>query len=209
MMLNIFEYKTTSLYARGTVGWLTAMTRGPSIGVHMFNATISLPCPQTVAYFCYEWWRHQMENFFVSLALCVENSPVIGDFPKQRPMTRSFDFSFICAWINGRENYRKVGGLIRPRAHYDITVTYLLHNHLQWKWSANSPHNCLLTDRICCEFKFPLGSSQSMIGLRIVINCPRQHWRNFCRRHFQAHFLEWELLYFDQNLIGICPQGSN
>ena len=40
------------------------------------------------------WWRHQMEPFSALLALCAGNSPVSGEFPAQRPVTRSFDVSF-------------------------------------------------------------------------------------------------------------------
>ena len=40
------------------------------------------------------WWRHQMETFSTLLPICVGNSPVIGDFPAQRPVTRSFDVFF-------------------------------------------------------------------------------------------------------------------
>ena len=40
------------------------------------------------------WWRHQMETFSALLALCAGNSPVIGEFPLQRPVTRSFDVFF-------------------------------------------------------------------------------------------------------------------
>ena len=40
------------------------------------------------------WWRHQMETFSALLALCVGNSPVIGEFPSQRSVTRSFDVFF-------------------------------------------------------------------------------------------------------------------
>ena len=39
-------------------------------------------------------WRHQMETFFASLDLCAGNSPVTGEFPAQRPVTRSFDVFF-------------------------------------------------------------------------------------------------------------------
>ena len=35
-----------------------------------------------------------METFSTLLALCVGNSPVTGEFPSQRPMTRSFDDFF-------------------------------------------------------------------------------------------------------------------
>ena len=40
------------------------------------------------------WWRHQMETFSASAALCAGNSPAIGEFPSQRPVTLSFDVFF-------------------------------------------------------------------------------------------------------------------
>ena len=39
-------------------------------------------------------WRHQMETFSALLAICAGNLPVIGEFPAQRPVTRSFDVFF-------------------------------------------------------------------------------------------------------------------
>ena len=36
----------------------------------------------------------QMETFSALLAICVGNSPVTGEFPPQRPVTRSFDVYF-------------------------------------------------------------------------------------------------------------------
>ena len=42
----------------------------------------------------YPWWRHQMETFSALLAICAGNSPVPGEFPAQRPVTRSFDVFF-------------------------------------------------------------------------------------------------------------------
>ena len=39
-------------------------------------------------------WRHQMETFSALLAICGGNSPVPGEFPAQRPVTRSFDVFF-------------------------------------------------------------------------------------------------------------------
>ena len=35
-----------------------------------------------------------MEAFSTLLAICAGNSPVTGEFPAQRPVTRSFDISF-------------------------------------------------------------------------------------------------------------------
>ena len=40
------------------------------------------------------WWRHQMETFSALLDLCVGNSPVSGELPAQRLVTRSFDVFF-------------------------------------------------------------------------------------------------------------------
>ena len=40
------------------------------------------------------WWRHQMETVSALLAICAGNSPVPGEFPTQRPVTRGFDVFF-------------------------------------------------------------------------------------------------------------------
>ena len=37
------------------------------------------------------WWLHQMETISALLAICAGNSPVPGELPTQRPVTRSFD----------------------------------------------------------------------------------------------------------------------
>ena len=47
-----------------------------------------------LSYFVLAWWRHEMETFSASLALCAGNSPVTGEFPAQRPVTRIFDVFF-------------------------------------------------------------------------------------------------------------------
>ena len=61
-----------------------------------------------------------MGTFSVLLAICAGNSPVTGEFPAQRPVTRMF--SLICAWINGLENNGEAGDLRHHRVHYDVTV---------------------------------------------------------------------------------------
>ena len=40
------------------------------------------------------WWRHQMETCSALPAICAGNSPIPGEFPAQRPVTRSFDVFF-------------------------------------------------------------------------------------------------------------------
>ena len=63
-----------------------------------------------------------MDIFSALLTLCAMKSPITGEFPSQRPVMRSFEFSFICAWINGWANNREAGDLRRHRALYDVTV---------------------------------------------------------------------------------------
>ena len=72
-----------------------------------------------------------MEIFSALLAICAGNSPVPGEFPAQRPVTRSFNVFFdlhlnkqlskqprIKDWVNNGES----GDLRRHRAHYDVIV---------------------------------------------------------------------------------------
>ena len=56
-----------------------------------------------------------METFIALLALCAGNSPVTGEFPSQRPVTRSFDVFFDLVDCDA-------GDLRRHRGHYDVTV---------------------------------------------------------------------------------------
>ena len=52
---------------------------------------MTIPCRPAAAG---PWWRHQMKTFSALLALCAGNSLVTGEFPSQRPVTRSFDIFF-------------------------------------------------------------------------------------------------------------------
>ena len=64
-----------------------------------------------------------MKTFSKLLAFCAGNSLVTGEFPSQRPVTRSFDIFFNLRpnkrlSINNREG----GDLRRHRSHYDVIV---------------------------------------------------------------------------------------
>ena len=62
-----------------------------------------------------------METFSALLAICAGNSPVSGEFPAQRPVTRSFDVFFdVRVWVNTRE----AGDLRRYHIHYDVIVMF-------------------------------------------------------------------------------------
>ena len=95
-------------------------------------------------------------KFSALLAICAGNSPVTGEFPTQRPVTRSLDF-FICAWINAWVNNPEAGDLRRRRAHYDVN---LMRSHNRenkpwkryespwhWYWLVNGPQ-LILNDSI-------------------------------------------------------------
>ena len=61
-----------------------------------------------------------------------------GEFPTQRPVTRSFDVSLICVWINSWVNTHEAGDLRRWHAHCDVTVmVFSLSTWLQF------PTNCV------------------------------------------------------------------
>ena len=68
------------------------------------------------------WWRRQMETFSALLAMCAGNSPVSGDFPTQRPVTRSFDVFFDLRLNKRLSKNGRAGDLRRYRAHSDVTV---------------------------------------------------------------------------------------
>ena len=75
-----------------------------------------------------------METFSMLLAICAGNSPVTGEFPTQRPVTRSFDVFFDLRLKN-----LEASDLRRHCVHYDVIVMsdgvfipaqYLLREHI-------------------------------------------------------------------------------
>ena len=77
-------------------------------------------------------------NIFRVTGLCVRNSPVNGEFPTQRPVTRSFDVFFdprvnINGWVNNRE----AGDLRRDPAHYDVILMIPDEDELH-HWAAGN-----------------------------------------------------------------------
>ena len=75
-----------------------------------------------------------MEKFSALLALCARNSPGTGEFPAQRPVTRSFDVFFDLCLNKRLRNNREAGDLRRHQAHYDVTV---MDNHVLQNTKAN------------------------------------------------------------------------
>ena len=67
-------------------------------------------------------WHHQVKTFSALLALCAGNSPVTGEFPSQRPVTRRFDVFFDLRLNKRLSKNRNACNLRRHRAHYDVTA---------------------------------------------------------------------------------------
>ena len=63
-----------------------------------------------------------MKTFSALLVICAGNSPVTGEFPAQRPVTRSFDVFFYLRPNNVSVTNREAGDLRRHLAHYGVTV---------------------------------------------------------------------------------------
>ena len=63
-----------------------------------------------------------MESFSALLALCAENSPLTGEFPAQRPVTRIFAVFFDLRLNKRWSKTREAGDLRQHCAHYDVIV---------------------------------------------------------------------------------------
>ena len=125
-----------------------------------------------------------METLSALLALCVGNSPVTGEFPWQRPVTRALMFSLIYARINDWVKDHEAGHLRRHRAHYDVTVMNSACIHISC-W--------LLT---ICEIQEP-DSMAHIILLWILRNaytnqiCPFGQIRPYKSVWYMWHEIKW------------------
>ena len=70
-------------------------------------------------------------NIYRVTGLCAGNSPVTGEFPSQRAVTRSFNV------------FCEAGNLRRRRAHYDVSVILWRHT------SVKASQNHLTTNTLC------------------------------------------------------------
>ena len=82
-------------------------------------------------WFCWVYWKPNV---------CIwKHFRVTGHLCTQRPVTRSFDVSLTCSWINGWVNNRVTDDLRRHRIHYNVTVMvviyYYIWNYSTWTWN--------------------------------------------------------------------------
>ena len=110
------------------------------------------------------WWRHQMETVSALLAICA----VTGEFPAQRPMTRSFDVSFDLRLNKRLSKQSWVWWFVTPSSplwcHYNVDSICFNWAHIAWKaceaqWPLLSPW--LWQHRSgCCDLR---GSFNTMV----------------------------------------------
>ena len=108
------------------------------------------------------WWRHQMEIFSALLAICAGNSPVPGEFPTQRPVTRSFDVFFYLRlnkrlskqswgwWLetlsrplwrhcNENGNYCHADFIVTTKSHVSSCIVVIKQSVFKWGWEVGKP----------------------------------------------------------------------
>ena len=88
MLLSWTSCRTNSLVAGGLKGSDAHVTSLWWVAIWNIRWEIS---PSNDQHGGKSWWRHQMETFSPLLSLCARNSPVTGEFPSPRPVTRSFE----------------------------------------------------------------------------------------------------------------------
>ena len=134
------------------------------------------------------WWRHQMETFSALLALCEGNSPVAGEFPAQRPVTRSFDVFF------------------------DLRLNERLSKQ-SWGWWSETPPRSLWRQCNVMPHVYYITSNNQMFTKVWEVDNPRAsiYWQirllptiklnTICRRH--------ATMYYIQHLFGMVSETSS
>ena len=133
------------------------------------------------------WWRHQMDTFSALLGLCAGNSPVTGEFPAHRPLTRRFDV-FYDRRLTKRLSKQSWGGwwfetLLRSLWRHS-NDPFILHQRLQ----LNADSGIVLI--------YPNFSSDYSVSIRINAK-PHFHWAEITARYFNEIGLRSEIRHSD------------
>ena len=94
------------------------------------------------------WWRHEMETFSASLAICAGNSPVPVNSRHKGQWRGALMFSLIRARIDGWVNNGEAGDLRSHCTHYDVMVMSICPSR-QWTPLRDSRY-CLRTSIVGC-----------------------------------------------------------
>ena len=82
---------------------------GPMLTIFVLNLQMTRICRTRMWPSLCPWWRHQMETFSESLAICAGNSPAPVNSPHKGQWRGALMFSLICVWINDWVNNREAG----------------------------------------------------------------------------------------------------
>ena len=120
-----------------------------------------------------------METFSALLAICAGNSPVIGEFPAQRPVTRSFDVFLSAPEPTVEQTMEKL-------VTWDATA--LIRTSLLWLW-----------DIIVCNGRLWSCHSEIMARLKVIpsiiswaIKSTYRHSSSTVAHRPRCIFVSWE-----------------
>ena len=145
------------------------------------------------------WWRHQMETFSALLAICAGNSPVPGEFPTQRPVTRSFDVLFDLR-LNKRLSNQSCGWWFETPS----CSLWRHRNEFSSKWP--SQNSCIYVEIMHYDCNLSWGN--------VVINggtggCHNdnlrcRHWRQSC--HPSCEFWVFSFEFRVEHIPALCQR---
>ena len=110
------------------------------------------------------WRRHQMEAFSALLAICAGNSPVPGEFPTQRPVTRSCDVFFDLR-LDKRLSKRSWGWWFETPSH-----PLWRQCNVVWSYIDGLAQNCSKSSALAMELQ-QLCTKPSIYSLRYAHRC--------------------------------------
>ena len=139
IMLTIYKYRIASTNAKILGIRLCSNIGKPTVLNPLCGEVPLLSCNAGA------WWRHQMETFSALLAICAGNSPVPGEFPTQRPVTRTFDVFFDLR-LNKRLSKQSWGWWFET-----LSPPLWRHCNGQSNWSNHSHKNVLLRLIVWCN----------------------------------------------------------
>ena len=140
-----------------------------------------------------------METFSALLALCVGNSPVTGEFPSQRPETRSYTVFF----------------------HLRLNKRLSKQSRRRWFETALCPLWRHSNDNVIEKEELSVGMQSGEVEVisnydfSIVLWYAIYHikaeikWTSFCRQYFQMQFLEWKCMNIDWNYTEVYLEWYN
>ena len=143
----------------------------------------------------FAWWRHQMGTFSVLLAICAGNSPVTGEFPTQRPVTRRFNVVFDLL-LNKRLSKLWWGWWAKNNPNHEL-VTSQVDNRSICYWPA------LRAGLLCCNFFGQPGSVSKFPPLLWVKLWVGWVGRGYTKisRYFPASWINWVILVTKMKLL--------